>query len=397
MTREIKINQGACPLRSLTQDYTYDGVNRLLTATETGNSWSRTFGYDVFGNRWVASANEMLKMATPTAIGQFDPATNRLTKTYNNLNLPADAYDSAGNLTNHPHVAMMTYDAEIRQTSFNGPTATYSYDGEGRRVKKIQGTETTVFVYDAFGKLGAEYQTELDQELMAGTFYRTLDHLGSTRLITDQSGNAVSCYDHYPFGEEIEANNSHGDRQIVPSYNKDKGIYQRFTGKERDEESGLDYFLARYYSAPMGRFMSVDPENAGASLADPQAWNGYAYVTNRPLVLTDPDGRCPNCATGAAGFGIGFLVGAGAETFRQARDQFAKGGRIQLDGNKILAKGVGTSVFPSLGPAAGKEAARQSGVIVSGAESATKPVVSQPVKQFVNSEVERFRKKEEDQ
>jgi RHS repeat-associated protein len=63
-----------------------------------------------------------------------------------------------------------------------------------------------------------------------------------------------------------------------------------FTGKERDAETGLDYFLARYYSGAQGRFLSVDPDNAGSLYDDPQSWNGYAYGRNNPLKYTDPSG-----------------------------------------------------------------------------------------------------------
>src|SRR6266576_2693114 len=56
-------------------------------------------------------------------------------------------------------------------------------------------------------------------------------------------------------------------------------LYQ-LTGKERDSESGLDNFEARYLGSSLGRFMSPDPENAGASAAAPQSWNAYAYVMN---------------------------------------------------------------------------------------------------------------------
>ena len=73
----------------------------------------------------------------------------------------------------------------------------------------------------------------------------------------------------------------------------------QFTGKERDAETGLDYFGARYYSGAQGRFLSVDPENSGASSRDPQSWNAYAYSRNNPLKYTDPDGkRYRLCATG---------------------------------------------------------------------------------------------------
>jgi len=63
------------------------------------------------------------------------------------------------------------------------------------------------------------------------------------------------------------------------------------TSKERDNETGLDYFLARYYSNVQGRFTSVDPEQEGARTDDPQSWNGYGYARSSPLVYSDPDGR----------------------------------------------------------------------------------------------------------
>jgi RHS repeat-associated protein len=67
-------------------------------------------------------------------------------------------------------------------------------------------------------------------------------------------------------------------------------VGSRYTGKERDSESSLDYFNARHYSSPLGRFMSVDPNNAGEVDEDPQTWNAYSYVRNNPLRYVDPDG-----------------------------------------------------------------------------------------------------------
>jgi RHS repeat-associated protein len=64
----------------------------------------------------------------------------------------------------------------------------------------------------------------------------------------------------------------------------------KFTGKERDTESGLDNFTARYFTSSMGRFMSPDPYNAGAFLDGPQTWNAYSYVVNNPLNAIDPNG-----------------------------------------------------------------------------------------------------------
>jgi RHS repeat-associated protein len=65
----------------------------------------------------------------------------------------------------------------------------------------------------------------------------------------------------------------------------------RYTGKERDAETGLDYFGARYYASSMGRFSSPDPQgNSYADFSNPQSWNMYAYVMNNPLKFTDPTG-----------------------------------------------------------------------------------------------------------
>src|SRR5579863_6876529 len=75
----------------------------------------------------------------------------------------------------------------------------------------------------------------------------------------------------------------------------------------RDYETTLDWFNARYFSGAQGRFQSVDPANAGANPADPQTWNGHAYVGNNPLSYTDPSGMV-EAAGGGGGIG-GFLGG----------------------------------------------------------------------------------------
>src|SRR4051812_7069238 len=62
---------------------------------------------------------------------------------------------------------------------------------------------------------------------------------------------------------------------------------QKFTGKERDQETGLDFFGARYMSAAQGRFTSPDPSTLSAFIDNPQTWNKYSYVYNNPLVFID--------------------------------------------------------------------------------------------------------------
>jgi len=77
-------------------------------------------------------------------------------------------------------------------------------------------------------------------------------------------------------------------------------VRQKFTSKERDNETGLDYFIHRYYSSAQGRFISADPDNAGGDVKRPQSWNGYAYVDNTPLTSTDPLGlwKQVDCTSG---------------------------------------------------------------------------------------------------
>jgi len=70
--------------------------------------------------------------------------------------------------------------------------------------------------------------------------------------------------------------------------------YPFLTSKERDNETGLDYFFARYYSSTQGRFTSADPY--GGSVYDPHSLNRYAYVLNNPLALIDPDGHSSEIA-----------------------------------------------------------------------------------------------------
>ncbi len=86
-----------------------------------------------------------------------------------------------------------------------------------------------------------------------------------------------------PFGEEC----------LTPPCTPLQGTNTRkFTGKERDQETGLDYFGARYYGSKIGRFTTVDPVYTWReNLVDPQRWNRYAYARNNPLRYVDPDGR----------------------------------------------------------------------------------------------------------
>jgi RHS repeat-associated protein len=102
------------------------------------------------------------------------------------------------------------------------------------------------------------------------------DHLGNTRVITDENGNILAEHKYFPYGEEIT-----NQTQDTLSH--------RFTGHERDFESNLDYMMARYYSSFMGRFLSVDRFKGIKGLA--QSLNRYSYVLNNPIIYNDPSGN----------------------------------------------------------------------------------------------------------
>ncbi len=81
-----------------------------------------------------------------------------------------------------------------------------------------------------------------------------------------------------------------GGRTTNQGYSQVDGARQRYTGAERDDETGLDFMQARYYGSSMGRFTSPDPLLSSGELHDPQTWNRYAYALNNPLLYTDPLG-----------------------------------------------------------------------------------------------------------
>jgi RHS repeat-associated protein len=108
------------------------------------------------------------------------------------------------------------------------------------------------------------------------------DHLGSPRLITDDQGNTVAEHVYFPFGEEA----------TPPATDE----VLKFTGHERDPlgpgtTDDLDYMHARYFSAHLGRFLSLDPTKRSARQELPQSWNRYAYTVSNPLKYVDPDGE----------------------------------------------------------------------------------------------------------
>jgi YD repeat-containing protein len=166
----------ATPL-TFNQSFLYDGVNRLLPANEIGG-WSRSFTYDAVGNM-TASGN---------------PAVTSLSFNSNNQ-INGKTYDQTGNQQTAGG-NKLAYDFENRIVSetdgVSHAVETYVYDGDGRRVGKYGPSETpeTVFVYDALGRMAAEYSTAADSSPCT-TCYLSYDHLGTPRLITDSNALAA--------------------------------------------------------------------------------------------------------------------------------------------------------------------------------------------------------------
>ena len=244
---------------------------------------------------WVTSNSptdgQYVRSITPTS-NVFDQATNRMNGIPTTDCANPGTYDCAGNLVSSNSVTY-TFDAENRlvksSTMVNGSAVLnqYVYDGDGRRIQKTVGTTNTWYVYDTGGQLAAEYSD--GPVTVNGTQYLMADHLGSTRLVTGADGNCASQHDYLPFGEEIDP--SQITRPPCYSNGPTDGVTEKFSGKERDPETGLDYFGARYLSSAQGRFMSADPKMFPHDMTDPQSWNKYGYTRNNPLRYVDPDGE----------------------------------------------------------------------------------------------------------
>lgn len=114
-------------------------------------------------------------------------------------------------------------------------------------------------------------------------YYNHADWLGTERAHTNMAGLVCETARSFPFGDGQVTSAVNGGCIDAPDVSP-----MHFTGKERDSESGLDNFGARYNASTMGRFMSLDP--VGGRLIDPQTLNKYAYVINNPLRYTDPTG-----------------------------------------------------------------------------------------------------------
>jgi len=273
---------------AFSRTYTYDALNRISTmadAATTGSCKGLAWVYDAWGNRTQQNATAG---SCPAPQLTFNP-NNQI------MSPSVYTYDASGNMT-HDASHSYVYDAENRITKVDGgTTATYSYDAFGHRVEKTVGGAATDYYYNLAGQVIAEQipagwsvgydyfnGASVAKYANGTTYFVHSDHLGSTHVLTNMSGAVYDNYDYLPFGEQIAGGT---------------GTTHKFTQKERDTESGLDNFGARYNSSSIGRFVSPDPLYIETHrLVDPQQWNIYAYARNNPVSLTDSTGLDIKCS-----------------------------------------------------------------------------------------------------
>jgi RHS repeat-associated protein len=208
-----------------------------------------------------------------------------------NNRLSGYSYDAAGNMLSDGFHSY-AYNGAGMLTAVDSGAASYLYAAGGERVYKSTSAGATEYYYFG-GNAIAERNVSTGgwtnyiffngkrvarRDPSGAVHYYLGDHLGSTSMVVSSSGAIENESEFYPFGAELQ-------------FSASADNHYKFTGKERDAESGLDYFGARNYSSTLGRWISADPTLGSAHGANPQTWNRYSYTLNSPLSNFDPDGR----------------------------------------------------------------------------------------------------------
>jgi len=265
------------------QNFGYDALDRLASATHPLLVTPQSFDYDAVGNR--------------ATNGSLYNGGNQLTEDANftytydlNGNLTRKTFKASGNHTDY------TYDAENRLTKVEEfaagastpfATATYRYDGLGRRTEKVGNGLTRRYVYDGedilleydgTNVLQARYThgPGIDEPIGMSrggvNYFYHQDGLGTVTDLTDSTGATAQSYAYDAYGNIIQQTGS-GENPYT------------YTGRELDAETGLYYFRARYYDPRSGRFLQKDPIGFRGGI------NFYAFVGDNPIRFKDPFGR----------------------------------------------------------------------------------------------------------
>ncbi len=287
------------------QSFSYDQLNRVGTAetnstasTNAAHCWGESYVYDNQTNSNGAWGNlTNINVASTAYNGCTQEGLSMVATPQNQIS--GDTYDANGNLT-VSGATTYSYNALGQLTATAGNT--YVYDGDGKRVEKATtGPPLQPYKLYWYG-MGSDALDETDatgsttnssfaeyvmfggkrvarRDSAGNVLYYFSDHLGTSR-VNVLAGQTTPCYDadFYPFG---------GERAYTNTCSQN----YKFTGKERDLESGNDYFGARYYPSAMGRWISPDKPFADQHARNPQSWNLYGYTLNNPLRFIDSDGR----------------------------------------------------------------------------------------------------------
>ncbi len=330
--------------------YSYDKDSRVTSlvygtggscSSPPNNLGSLTYSYDADGRR-TATAGSLATVTLPANVtGTTSYNADNEQSTFNGTSL---SYDANGNLTS-AGIDTYTWDARNHLTAISGNgTATFTYDGFGRRASKTITGSTTQFLYDGLNPvqelngsngiaanlltgLGIdEYFTRIDNSNNLSTFLA--DALGSTiAVVTTNNGQNpnATVYQYEPFGGTTTGGSANGNP------------YQ-FTGRENDG-TGLYFYRARYYRPTFQRFIAQDPIGFGGGDA-----NLYGYVWNEPANLFDPSGLL------GGGVAIGGEFGAGLGSAAVGGSVSAGGGYFTSGGWGGFASGGALGLGPKLNP-----------------------------------------------
>jgi len=283
-------------------NYGYDNIYQLKTVTQgvTNPPMIENYTFDMVGNRQTDFSGNSYAYNNP-----WNHLDSKGSTSY--------TYDSNGNTktkADSTGTTQYTWDFQNRLTQVTLPgtagTAAFQYDSFGRRIQKAftvnSVTTTTNYLYDGSNVIeevdtggsqvarysqgvGVDQPVSMTRSGVTG-FYEA-DGLGSITSLTNSAGSTTDTYTYDSFGNATASSGNTSNPF-------------RYTGRERDPETGIYYYRARYYDPAVGRFLSEDPVRFKGGI------NFYAYVGNRPLIHIDPLG------TWAAGIlGLGGMVGIG--------------------------------------------------------------------------------------
>ncbi|MBI3560529.1 MAG: VCBS repeat-containing protein [Gammaproteobacteria bacterium] len=263
------------------QNFGYDNMHRLSSASDiSAPAYNYSYSYDVIGNM-KTGAGKTLAYPLPGAARPHAPISD------GSCSYLYDANGSTSSRTCGTTLRTFTWDFDNRLIQVkNGSTVieTNNYDYAGVRVKKVEGTTTTLTPFPFYRLVNgaatkyyfANGQRIAEKDPAGVASYYHSDHLGSSNKVSSSTGAEVKFTQFYPFGATRTETGS-------------KTIVHKFTGQEIDTSTGLYNYGARFYDPAIMHFLSAD--DIIPSLDDPQTLNRFAYANNNPIKYIDPTGK----------------------------------------------------------------------------------------------------------